>query len=1064
MSSAPFSHRLIEASAGSGKTYQLTSRFLALLANAVEPSELLATTFTRKAAGEILDRVFHRLAVAAGDASESAKLAMQINTERLTADRCTGLLRELVRNLHRLRVSTLDSFYIGLAGAFSLDVGLPAAWGICEELDDAALRRDALERLLDQHPEDLLQLNALLSKGETNRSVQRQLLDIIAKHYDVFRSSTEESWSRLPTIPPIAAAELAETAEQLRSFDMAMCGHKGFAKTRDKDLVLLAAEDWKGLLESGFISKLNDGQTTYYGKPIPAELQALYRSLCQHVRAQLLQRLAAQTAATWDLLSRFHRELWRLKLATGMLRFGDVTQALVDGLLAGGLGGDVLAFRLDGHINHLLLDEFQDTSLEQWQVLRPMAEAITRKTSGPARSFFCVGDPKQAIYRWRGGMTAILHSLESTLGPLEKMPLSESHRSAQPIIDVVNQVFGSLGRVDLGSSCADGLEAWARRFQKHTTAKKDLSGFVCLHAGPEQQEDDSLDDHRQAHCRYVAERMAELFTTTPQVSIGVLCRTNAVVAWMMYELGQVKIRASEEGGNPLTDSPAVEVILSLLTLADHPQHSAAWFHLQHSPLRDKLPAEYGPDALSRNLRRDLVTSGYGRFTQAWAEQLAPACNQRDLARLQQLVDMAYGYQPRSTLRADDFVATVRQQRVADPAGVNVRVMTIHAAKGLQFDVVILPELEVSLRGDEPPFVVGRDAKDLSVNFVCRYADESIQKLLDSDQAAAFLEDRRQRVEESLSLLYVALTRAVHALHMFIPGPRNRKQTDACYNLLLQTLAPDRQCEARTCMYEHGDAGWQKTVARTAAPATSIEPEATRRITFKPAASRRRGLDHVGPSRREGQGQVSLEKLFDASERRGMAIGTLYHAWFAAIEWLDAGSPSLETLRQIAEKLGTDLPAERWRDREKLILGFSACLQRPEVSAVLCRSAYAHPDQPGFPRSLASFWSDALRPSQIERERRFIVADESDSKFWSGSMDRVVWLCNGDQIVAADVLDFKTDAVAAGDEPGLAVRVEFYRPQMEAYREAAARLERLPSESVAIRLVFTALGRVVDLSM
>src|SRR4029077_16443848 len=97
----------------------------------------------------------------------------------------------------------------------------------------------------------------------------------------------------------------------------------------------------------------------------------------------------------------------------------------------------------------------------------------------------------------------------------------------------------------------------------------------------------------------------------------------------------------------------------------------------------------------------LLAEGYGSFTHGWAKALAKVCDRRDLSRLQQLVEMAYAFQPRSTLRADDFVRWVRQQRVPDPSGANVRAMTIHAAKGLQFDVVVLSEIEASLMGKSP---------------------------------------------------------------------------------------------------------------------------------------------------------------------------------------------------------------------------------------------------------------------------------------------------------------------------------------------------------------------------
>src|SRR5438105_3836355 len=167
-----FDHLVIRASAGSGKTHQLTNRYLSLLAAGIEPDAILATTFTRKAAGEILDRVLERLARAAGNASQAKELATQIQAKKYSQPEFVALLRHMVQSLHRVRIGTLDSFYIALAGSFSFELGLPAGWTICEETEDDILQRDALERLLEQQPDDIVSLFPLLSKGETKRSVQ----------------------------------------------------------------------------------------------------------------------------------------------------------------------------------------------------------------------------------------------------------------------------------------------------------------------------------------------------------------------------------------------------------------------------------------------------------------------------------------------------------------------------------------------------------------------------------------------------------------------------------------------------------------------------------------------------------------------------------------------------------------------------------------------------------------------------------------------------------------------------------------------------------------------------
>lgn len=150
---------LIRASAGTGKTYQLASRFLRLLAADVPPETILAATFTRKAAGEILERILLMLARAATDDRHRAELAKSIETPDLTAKRCRELLGRLTRRLHRLQVGTLDSFFAKLASSFSLELGLPPGWRILEGIEATRLRQDAIEALVEaEKGDDLVRL------------------------------------------------------------------------------------------------------------------------------------------------------------------------------------------------------------------------------------------------------------------------------------------------------------------------------------------------------------------------------------------------------------------------------------------------------------------------------------------------------------------------------------------------------------------------------------------------------------------------------------------------------------------------------------------------------------------------------------------------------------------------------------------------------------------------------------------------------------------------------------------------------------------------------------------
>ena len=131
-------------------------------------------------------------------------------------------------------------------------------------------------------------------------------------------------------------------------------------------------------------------------------------------------------------------------------------------------------------------------------------------------------------------------------------------------------------------------------------------------------------------------------------------------------------------------------------------------------------------ALSYAIRSGLVEQGYGPTLFAWLRWLAPQCDSRDLGRLDQLLELAYGYEAKATGRVDDFISLVKQKKVEDPRSANVRVMTVHQAKGLEFDVVVLPELEARLVGQAPQIVLGRQGPAGDVEHVLRYVSQDLR--------------------------------------------------------------------------------------------------------------------------------------------------------------------------------------------------------------------------------------------------------------------------------------------------------------------------------------------------
>jgi ATP-dependent helicase/nuclease subunit A len=1056
-------HLVIRASAGTGKTYQLSSRYLRLLASGVAPDQILATTFTRKAAGEIQDRVLLRLAQAAADGGACRALAEAIGDASFTPARASELLAATARQLHRLRVGTLDSYFLQVAQGFSLELGFPLGWSIGDELTETALREEAVEQVLARGDlRELLTLLHLLAKGEATRGVSRLIHDTVRELFALFRQSTPNAWQQLPRPRGLNPEEVAATIAAIAAYPMP---NSQWSAGRDKDLASALAADWQTFLEKGLAAKVLAGESMYYKKPIPPDLAGLYQALLRHARAVLVNQLADQTEATRDLLARFSHHHDHLQIERRSLRFDDVAHRLAT---ASSVHAPArLAFRMDGDVQHLLLDEFQDTSPVQWQVLRPLAQSITRQRGS---SFFAVGDTKQAIYGWRGGVAEIFDALDGELTGLAGQTLATSYRSSQPVIDTVNRVFQNLTQHPNLDKFAPGIAEWESRFPVHSTARTGLPGYACLEFAPQPGADEEAGD---ALFRYAAEEVARHVREAPQCSIGVLVRTNAAVARTIYLLRRLDIPASEEGGNPLRDSPAVELILSLLRLADHPGDSVARFHLASSPLASELPladhrADRAAAQLARDLRRRLADEGYGAVVYDFARQLAPACDRRDQSRLQQLVELAYEYQRESTLRTDDFIDLVETRRIADPSSADVRVMTIHQAKGLEFDIVVLPELASSLSGQPAPVVAGRPSPTEPANFVCRYANEQLRQLLPAEVQQLLDDDKRRSIAEDLCVLYVALTRAVHCLHMIVPAPKPNERTlpKTYAGLLRAALAGDSAAGAK-CIFATGDPRWFEPLPpRASGPSPTSDPAAEIKLA-PPQAQRTRGLERTSPSSLEGGRVVSVARLLEPAPAAAFEFGTLIHAWMQEIEWLadaaEAGGtqaknslPDTSRLSALAAQAAPGL--FRAADLEAHIASWRKQLALPEVARLLRHSYYADPRSLGVAALPPTSWKPTDITLTVENERAFAIRDGDE--LLSGSIDRLVLVRRGNEVVAADVIDFKTDALAPHGPHQLADRVEHYRPQLDAYRRAVAKLYGLSPPAIAARLVFLATGEVV----
>lgn len=812
---------LIRASAGTGKTYQLTGRLLRILLSGATADTVIATTFTRKAAGEILNRVLLSLAKAATDESDKAlkQLASQTGVEDLRRDQCVTLAHSLLRDIHRLRIMTLDSLFSQLARSFSYEIGVPPGWRLTDEIEDESMREAAVDVMIASlASSELLTILAQLGKGDNKRSVRSEILRVVNDGYQVSRGCDPSAWDSLQV--PVGPSKEAMN-ECITSLGQASVGHK----SADSNLRALSAKIDAGLwdavgkvpLVTSMPLRGEHDAIDYYRKVLPPEIVKALRVASRALKTHVLGLLRAQTEATGKVITSYQSHVVTLKQSTRAFSFDDVAHRLADSLQPFSM--NQIASRMDGAIDHLLLDEFQDTSPVQWNVLKPMALSTARPAT--AGSFFCVGDTKQAIYGWRGGVAEIFDQVCEQISGVVQRAQNTSYRSSPVIMDAVNLIFRNLQRHPVASPSDDetsdeqgkamrsALTRFSDAFPTHDSAKPTLEGYVRFRTSDANGE--NADAKKFTHLKYVAERIAEAAAASPDRSIGVLTRTNSSVAWLIQLLRRANVDVSQEGGNPLVDSPAVELVLSALMMPEHPGDRRWAFHVAHSPLADWLGLDRfdESDAASDRVRRMVEDKGIARCVEEIAGQIVGQCDEGDALRLRQLVYLAQQYETNRGTRISDFVYLVQNKRVEKPRPAQVRVMTIHQAKGLEFDIVVLPELDGDLIQTLSGTIGLRDAIDKPPRALLRYIGKDSWPLLPDEWQRCFSEQVEAKFTESMCLLYVALTRARQCLEVIVQPSKHAVPTSKTASALLYhaTSCDSDATVPKLTWFELGNPAW-----------------------------------------------------------------------------------------------------------------------------------------------------------------------------------------------------------------------------------------------------------------
>jgi len=379
----------------------------------------------------------------------------------------------------------------------------------------------------------------------------------------------------------------------------------------------------------------------------------------------------------------------------------------------------------------------------------------------------------------------------------------------------------------------------------------------------------------------------------------------------------------------------------------------------------------------------------------------------------------------------------------DPETASIRVMTIHQAKGLEFDIVILPELDLPLGGGRSSqrfTLVERSRESGWIQRVFPYVRAPLQRFF-PDIAEAAGQARAAEMRDVLGVLYVALTRARHALHLLVTADGQSGPSSSTTGARLIRLAlgvAEDSAEEGEILFEDGDAAWYQKISTPVAPPPRPTSATTPDIRLSPRPERSRFLPHRTPSSEEGGGRIDLRRVLRFNEDHARRAGLVAHAWLKEMTWIEDGIPDDLRLRKIATKSSVALDA---RELDELMARFREWLEAPEIRTLLSRASY---------------------PTGTRVRTELSFARRTSESVVSGKIDRLVLVEEEGSLKRAEVIDFKADRVSPEDEGELDGLIDRYRPQVQAYRDAVAFTRGLAPEEVSGRLAFLSPGVVVDL--
>ncbi|BAW61796.1 RecB-like helicase [Helicobacter pylori] len=715
----------LKASAGSGKTFALSVRFLALLFKGANPSEILTLTFTKKATAEMKERILDYLKILQKENLEDEKEKEKSQNILKELEEKYRLNPSFVQNSAQkiyqrflnaeIRISTIDAFFQSILRKFCWFVGLSANFEVNEDTKahQQQLNASFLSALDNKQLEELSVFitQCLSYDSYTSDSILERLRFLKNKLYLFDPNKKEPAFDEKGFLD-----KLRSLNQQIQNIETASNEAKKAIK----------CDDFRGFLNSSLTWLKKKGEYRYF-KKFKDEIPTL-ESECEEIENDLKHYYEARESALFKKFPKFIQLYDKATSKIQALDF-DAIKDKVHALLNGyeEMPAEFFYFRLDSKIVHILIDEFQDTSLNDYKILAPFIDEI-KAGIGQAkwhRSVFFVGDVKQSIYGFRGSFSSLFESVSKDF---YHDNLEFNHRSSPLIINYVNTIFKKAYQ---NSPTA----YWEQKYPKASSNKHARDGYVKVSL---------VADGRELLLEQILQEAKNLLEhhIDPK-DITLLCATNddALEIKNYLQKNLSAINPSTESSAKLSQFVESKIIKNALeyALAEEPYKP----FYKHSVL--KLAGYLHDDAIalaSFNPKKESVAGFVWKVMELF--ELYGECAQICL-------ELAVGCED-----TDEFLKKLEAKEIASFKIGGAQIMTIHKSKGMQFPYVIVCER------------LGKPKSNNSNQFLEEYSGTELLRLyyrmknrevVDKDYARALDKEEAAKDHEETNVYYVAFTRA-----------------------------------------------------------------------------------------------------------------------------------------------------------------------------------------------------------------------------------------------------------------------------------------------------------------